>query len=154
MTGRLFQINISPGGLPKLPIIEGVVGELGVMGDGHNWKGHGGPMAAICLFSLERIMAMQERGNPIFPGALGENFTVSGIDWDLMQPGTRLKVGDEVVLELTQFATPCPKLNPYLKDEEIDQVSAEKHPGWARPYAKVIQSGTVRTGDAVEIIEG
>jgi MOSC domain-containing protein YiiM len=67
-----------------------------------------------------------------------------------MQAGVQLRVGDAVLLEITSFATPCPKLEPYLL--EIMRVSQEQHPGWGRPYCKVLQTGTVRIGDAVSIV--
>ncbi len=34
MSSRIFQINTSPGGVPKLPIREAGVSELGLVGDG------------------------------------------------------------------------------------------------------------------------
>ena len=149
---HLFQINTSPGGLPKLPITEAFVGEIKVGEDAHNYKGHGGPNAAVCLFSLERVLALQAEGHPVFPGALGENLTITGLDWEQLQAGTRLQVGEEVRLEIVSFATPCPKLQPFLTD--IMAVSQEQRPGWGRPYCKVLQTGTVRIGDAVRIIAG
>ena len=148
---HLFQINTSPGGLPKLPRQSAVVDALKVEGDGHNYEKHGGPNAAVCLYSLEVITALQKEGNTVFPGALGENFTISGLDWSLMTAGTKLQVGEEVVLEITSFATPCSKLEPYLS--EIMRVSQSEHPGWGRPYCKVLQPGTVRIGDNVRILD-
>jgi len=77
MEGRIFQLNISPGGVPKLPLREAMVGELGLEGDGHSFPDiHGGPERALCLFSLERILELQAEGHPIFPGAAGENITI------------------------------------------------------------------------------
>lgn len=147
---HLFQINTSPGGLPKLPIQTAFISEVDVESDGHNYKGHGGPNAAVCLYSLECITTLQTEGHPVFPGALGENFTITGIDWNKMVAGTQLKVGDEVVLEIVSFATPCAKLEPFLND--IWRVSDEKLPGWGRPYCKVLQTGTVKIGDVVTIL--
>jgi len=147
---HLFQINTSPGGLPKLPKQEAFITTLEVEGDAHRWKGHGGPNAAVCLYSLEVILALQAEGNPVFPGALGENLTLSGVDWTLMQPGVKIQVGAEVLLEVVSFATPCAKIDPYLID--IMQVSQDEHPGWGRPYCKVLQTGTVKIGDAVVLL--
>jgi MOSC domain-containing protein YiiM len=146
---HIFQINTSPGGLPKWAQQEAFISELFVGEDGHNYKGHGGPNAAVCLFSLERVLALQAEGHPVFPGALGENLTITGLDWEQLQAGTQLQVG-EVVLEIVSFATPCPKLKPYLTD--IMAVSQEQRPGWGRPYCKVLQTGTVRIGDEVRVI--
>ena len=146
---HIFQINTSPGGLPKLATTDTFINELFVGADGHNYKGHGGPDAAVCLFSLEVITALQQKGNTVFPGALGENLTLTGIDWDKMMVGTQITVGEDVLLEITSFATPCDKLKPYLND--IMAVSHKDRPGWGRPYCKVLKTGTVKIGDAVEI---
>ncbi len=94
MIGRIFQINTSPGGVPKLPIREAMVSEIGMMGDSHNFPDiHGGPDRALCLFSLERILELQSEGHPIFPGSVGENVTISGLDWAVMEPGRQLSLG-------------------------------------------------------------
>ena len=62
----------------------------GLEGDRHrNRKLHGGPDRALCLFSLERIEALQAEGHPIEPGTLGENLTLA--DWTGRgPPGRRL----------------------------------------------------------------
>ena len=147
---HLFQINTSPGGLPKLPKQQAFISQHDVEGDAHNWKGHGGPNAAVCLYSLECILALQKEGNLIFPGALGENFTLSGVNWQVMQPGLHIQIGKKVLLEVTSFATPCIKIEPYLND--IMRVSQKKHPGWGRPYCKVLRTGSVKIGDVVTLL--
>lgn len=148
---HVFQINTSPGGLPKLPVQEAVVSTLFVGEDRHNYKGHGGTDAAVCLFSVEVLTTLQAEGHPVYPGALGENLTLVGLDWNKMVVGTRLKVGEEVILEITSFATPCKKLEPYLND--IMAVSQKDRPGWGRPYCKVLQTGSVKIGNTVEILD-
>ena len=108
-TGRVAQINISPGGVPKLPVAQATLGPLGLAGDGHrNRRHHGGPTRAVCLFSLEQIRALQAEGHPIEPGATGENLTTEGIDLGSLHPGDRLAIGDSVVLEITTEAIPAP----------------------------------------------
>jgi MOSC domain-containing protein YiiM len=103
MTGTIVQISSSKGGVPKLPMLEAVIGELGIEGDAvANADIHGGPEQAVCLFSAERIDALVAEGHPISPGSTGENITIRGIDWDLVVPKTRLQLGDEVVLEITR----------------------------------------------------
>ncbi|MFN2109684.1 MAG: MOSC domain-containing protein, partial [Anaerolineae bacterium] len=77
----IFQINISHGGVPKLAVRSAEVTELGLVGDTHNnTKVHGGPTRALCLYSLERILALQAEGHPIFAGSTGENLTLAGLD--------------------------------------------------------------------------
>ena len=89
-SGVIHQINVSPGGVPKLPVEEARVTWLGIVGDGHDDKeNHGGPLAALCLYSLEEIERLQAEGHPIAPGTTGENVTLVGVDWSEMTPGSR-----------------------------------------------------------------
>ena len=152
MTGHIFQINASGGGVPKLALREAEVTPLGLSVDRHaNPKLHGGPLAALCIFSLERILALQAEGHPIYPGSAGENLTLAGIDWERMTPGTRLRLGDEVRLELTRYTTPCATIKASFAAGNQDRIRQTEHPGWSRVYAKVLQSGRIRVGAPVVI---
>ncbi len=84
-TAQIFQINVSPGGVPKLPRRAAEVTALGVRDDGHNdTVHHGGPEKAVSLYALELIRALQVEGHPIFPGSTGENVTLVGLEWELV----------------------------------------------------------------------
>ena len=147
---RVFQINVSNGGVPKLPVHAAKVTPGGLEGDRQNdRKHHGGPDKALCLYSLERILALQVEGHPIFSGSTGENLTLSGLDWDDLVPGVRLSLGDEVAVEITSYASPCPKIASSFAEGQIRRMSQEQHPGWARLYARVLSPGTICTGDQV-----
>ncbi|MBD3308851.1 MOSC domain-containing protein [candidate division KSB3 bacterium] len=148
----IFQINISPGGVPKLPVQQVKLTSLGLEGDEHNDKEvHGGPDKAVCLYSLERIKALQAEGHPLFPGATGENLTLTGLGWEHVTPGTRLRIGPDVLLEMTQYTEPCYKLTWLFKAEDISRMAQDQHPGWARLYARVLSPGDVRVGDTVTL---
>jgi MOSC domain-containing protein YiiM len=148
---RIFQINVSQGGVPKLPVHAAAVTPLGLEGDHQNDRQHhGGPDKAICLYSLERILALQGEGHPIFSGSTGENLTLSGLDWDTLVPGVRLSLGDEVTIEVVSYASPCPKIVSSFAEGQIQRMSQEQHPGWARLYARILTPGTIRTGDRVD----
>lgn len=155
MSGRIFQLSVSPGGVPKTAVLEARVHELGLTGDDHRFpKIHGGPDRALCLFSLERILALQQEGHPIFPGAVGENVTITGIDWSQMVPGVKLRLGDEVLLELTTYTTPCNTIPDYFVDGEYQRISQKVHPGWSRIYARVLQEGRLKVGQHVSMVNG
>jgi MOSC domain-containing protein YiiM len=150
---RIFQINVSNGGVPKLAVRETEVTTLGVAGDRQeNTQVHGGPERAVSFFSLERILALQAEGHPIFPGSVGENVTISGLDWEQVLPGTRLRLGAEVLVELTKYTTPCNKIEASFRDDYYGRISQNQYPGWSRLYARVLQPGVIKTGDPVEII--
>src|SRR5438128_4055880 len=109
-TGLLHSINVSNGGVPKLPRDLAIVRTKGLAGDRQrDLRYHGGPTRAVCLYSLELIRALQAEGHPIAAGSIGENFTVAGIPWEAMVPGATLQVG-EVLVELTAYAGPCSNL--------------------------------------------
>jgi MOSC domain-containing protein YiiM len=152
MTGRVVQVSVSKGGVPKLPVPEARVLISGIEGDGHNEPAiHGGPERAVCLFSAERIAALAAEGHPIAPGTTGENITIEGIDWDTLLPGARLKIGASVALEVTRYTTPCTTIRGSFKDRDSNRIHQAVHPGWSRVYTKVLVEGAVRPGDQVEI---
>ncbi|HMG95755.1 MAG TPA: MOSC domain-containing protein [Gemmatimonadaceae bacterium] len=125
---------------------------LGLLNDAQNdTKGHGGPERAVCVYALERIRALQSEGHPIDVGTAGENVTVEGIDWGLVAPGARLRIGDEVVLEVSAFTTPCKTIRDSFIDGEFVRISEKLHPGWSRVYTRVLSEGEIRSGDAVEL---
>jgi len=155
MTGQIFQLNISAGGVPKLAVREGQVNELGMVGDEHRFPDiHGGPERALCLFSLERIVELQAEGHPIFPGAVGENITIAGIDWQQVVPGVQLALGEEVLLEITSYTSPCNTIPASFADGQYQRISQKVHPGWSRVYARVLNGGQVRVGQPVKLANG
>jgi MOSC domain-containing protein YiiM len=153
MAGRIFQLNTSPGGVPKLPLREAMVGELGLEGDRHSFPDiHGGPERALCLFSLECILELQAEGHPIYPGAAGENVTIVGLEWDKLLPGDQLALGDEVLIEITRYTTPCNSMEPAFLDGNYARLSQKANPGHSRVYAKVLKTGRLAIGQPVRVL--
>jgi MOSC domain-containing protein YiiM len=154
MQGVIHQISVSRGGVPKLPVLEATVGELGLEGDGHNepLTVHGGPERAVCLFAVERIEALAAEGHSISPGSVGENITTRGIDWDEVTPGTEIELGEQVRLEVTRYTTPCSTIRKSFSDGNSNRIHQNLHPGWSRVYTKVLTGGVIRPGDRVRIL--
>jgi MOSC domain-containing protein YiiM len=154
MHGRIVQLNTSPGGVPKLPVPEAEVTPSGMAGDRQrNLRFHGGPQRALCLYSLEVIQRLQGEGHPIHPGSTGENVTVSGLPWEEVRPGVRLALGEEVVVEVTSYTVPCKNIAASFFEGEFTRISQKVHPGDSRVYARVVQGGRLRAGDAVWVLE-
>lgn len=146
----MVQISVSPGGVPKRAVERACVGPLGVEGDAHrDTEHHGGLERAVCVYALEAIEALQAEGHAIVPGALGENLTVQGLDWQAVLPGSIIRVGEAVVLEVTRYTSPCVNIKPVFRDGDYTRVSHKRRPGWSRVYTRVVTGGTIRRGDAV-----
>ncbi|MGH9907451.1 MAG: MOSC domain-containing protein [Pyrinomonadaceae bacterium] len=105
-------------------------------------------------FRLERILELQSEGHPIFPGAVGDNVTISGIDWNSMTPGQRVSLGEQVIVEITSYTTPCNSMPPFFVDGKYQRISQKANPGYSRVYARVLQTGRVVVGQPVRLLNG
>jgi MOSC domain-containing protein YiiM len=129
------------------------VTERGLEGDAHrDLKHHGGPERALCLFPLEHIRILQTEGHTVAPGSIGENLTVEGLDWERVTPGARLELGNEVLIEVTQYTSPCFNIKQYFTDGDYSRVSQKRHPGSSRVYARVLKTGRVEQGDPIRLV--
>jgi MOSC domain-containing protein YiiM len=152
-SGRIVQISVSPGGVPKRAVAAARVGTDGLEGDAHrDTEHHGGPERAVCLFALEQIAALRAEGHPVEPGALGENVTVEGIDWNAVVPGRHLRLGRDVLLEVTRYTSPCVNITGAFRDGNYARVAQKLHPGWSRVYARVLAPGALKTGDPIQLL--
>ena len=152
MSARIAHINVSRGGVPKRPVPAVQVTVQGLDGDLQRWKHHGGPDRALCLFSQERIHALQAEGHPIAPGSIGENLTLEGVDWRAVTPGVHLLLGSSVIAQVTSYTTPCFKITASFRDRDYSRVSEERHPGDSRVYARVLREGSLRSGDPLHLL--
>ena len=154
MLGTIHQINASSGGVPKLPLAEATVGPRGITVD-DQWdkRHHGSPEQALCLFALEVIEALQVEGHGIYPGSTGENITTKGIEWASVRPGARMRFGDEVLIEVTDYASPCKTITSSFLDGDFNRINHQVAPDASRIYAKVLEVGVIRPGDRVELLE-
>lgn len=150
---RVAQLSLSSGGVPKRAVPSTRVTTLGLEGDvQRNRELHGGPERALCLFSLERIRALQAEGHPITPGSIGENVTLEGIDWPAVGPGTYLQLGSDVIIQVTRYTAPCATITGSFRDRDYARVSQKRHPGDSRVYARVLREGGLAGGDPARIL--
>ena len=159
-SASVLQINISPGGVPKRPIPDGVVTPLGIAGDEHaHPQVHGGPRKAILLITSEGIGELKEQGFPLYHGALGENLTTRGLDRRAVRVGQRYRIGD-ILVEITKVRAPCETLNAYpgiqkaIYDQEV-KAGNPVSPLWGLSgfYASVLQTGTIHPGDPIQLVD-
>jgi MOSC domain-containing protein YiiM len=143
-------LQVSPGGVPKLPVETAHVTALGILGDKQRDRlHHGGPDRAVCLYSLERIRELNAEGHPIRPGSAGENVTLKGLDWSTVTPGKTYRLGEEVEIEITSYTTPCQNIAGSFLDGEFARILQKIHPGDSRVYARILKEGELRVGDTV-----
>jgi MOSC domain-containing protein YiiM/GNAT superfamily N-acetyltransferase len=150
--GRVLQVNVSAGGVPKLPVERAWVGRFGLAGDEHRERTvHGGPHRAVCLFGIEAIERLQSEGHPVEPGSVGENLTTAGIEWSLLPVGTRARIGKQLEIELASPTTPCKTQRPNFLRGRFSRISIDLHPSDSRMYARVLTEGEVKPGDPIVI---
>ncbi len=128
-------------GIRKEAITEGLFQtEHGLVGDAH-----AGVIdrRQVSLLATESIDKMRNRGLELVPGDFAENLTTEGIDLHHLPIGTRLTVGDEVALEISQIGKECHtacairrKVGECIMPEE-------------GVFARVITGGTIKTGDRI-----
>lgn len=150
--GRVLQVNLSRGGVPKRPVDVARITTLGIEGDRQNDRTvHGGPHRAVSILGIEAIRRVAAEGHPIAPGTTGENLTTEGFDVSAQPPGTRLAIGSEVVLELAAPAAPCETIRESFIGGRFARLSARTHAHDSRMYARVIVEGDVRPGDPITV---
>lgn len=150
--GRITGLQRSAGGVPKLPVEQARVGTGGMEGDRQaNRKYHGGPGRALCLYSQDRLDVLSAEGHPVGRGSLGENVTIAGLSWELVQPGARLRIG-AVHAEVTAYAPPCKWIGPAFLGKQFTRVSQAVNPGWSRVYARILVEGELSVGDVVTMV--
>ncbi len=153
MIAVIHSVNVNPlGGVPKPRVDCARLRKEGVEGDKQNdMRYHGGVRRAVCLFSLQKILDLQAEGHPIDVGTTGENLTIEGLDWNSLEEGMELSIGDAVI-ELTKPAPPCNVIAKSFTDGDSNRISEERFPGWSRWYAAVAVEGVVSIGDIVIIL--
>jgi len=131
-------------GTRKEPVPEGMLlVEEGLEGDAHaDCNTH----RQVSLLALESIDKMRRVGLPdLSPGDFAENLTTEGIELLSLPVGTRLAVGDGVILEVSQIGKEC-----HTKCAIYRQVGECIMPTEG-VFARVIAGGRVRAGDRIAV---
>jgi MOSC domain-containing protein YiiM len=148
LAGSVVAVCLGPGGIPKQPVESATVGELGLVGDAHRFRYHGGKNRAVCLFALEDYAALARDGvHAEPPGAYGENLLTKGLDYARLSAGDRLAVGDELLLEIHDVREPCKTLKP------LDARFPGLMLGRSGFLCRVLRAGTVRAGLTIRRID-
>jgi MOSC domain-containing protein YiiM len=163
VTGRVLSVNVSlprvigerggepvRSGIAKQPVAGPVaVTAAGLYGDGQaDLINHGGAEKAVYVYDRSDAAYWEQRlGRPLGPGAFGENLTVQGFASSNVRVGDRFRIGTALV-EVSQPRVPCYKLGIHMGDERFPiEFARANRVGF---YLRVIETGAVATGDAVE----
>ena len=141
----VVTVSISTGGIPKRPILAGLLAKVGFVGDGHRHAEHIREDRAVSLLDHEVLQRLVEEGFPLVPGTVGENLSVAGLNIQQMHPGTRLRI-DQVILELQHPRKPGDALNA------IDPGLKDAMRGRCGYMASVIREGWIRPGMQIEVL--
>jgi MOSC domain-containing protein YiiM len=129
-------------GTRKEEVREGLVQQdFGLAGDAH---ADGGSHRQVSLLAIESINKMRSLGFDVGPGDFAENLTCQGVELASLPVGTRLAVGEEVILEITQIGQECHSGCAIYR--QIGRCIMPRE----GVFARVIRGGMVRAGDALE----
>ncbi len=131
-------------GTTKQPIGEGVLREdFGLEGDAHADHGH----RQVSLLAVESIDKMRGLGLELGPGDFAENLTTEGLALASLPVGTRILVGADALLEVTQIGKECHRGCAIY--QQIGKCIMPRE----GIFARVLRGGPVRAGDEIRLEE-
>ena len=132
-------------GIRKQPIAEGLLEEEhGLVGDAHAGCL---PNRQVSLLAVASIDKMRHLGLELHPGDFAENITVEGMDLCKLPIGTRLAVGKDVLLEISQIGKEC-HTGCAIRRQVGHCIMPEEG-----VFARVLTGGPVRPGDEISLKE-
>jgi MOSC domain-containing protein YiiM len=108
----------------------------------------------VHLVHRELFDELRALGFDLAPGQMGENVTTAGLDLLALPAGTRLRLGEAAVLEVTGLRNPCAQLDriqPGLMKATLDRDAAGNLVRKAGIMAVVLAGGEVSPGDPIAV---
>ena len=146
-SAHIVSINASAHkGTRKTPVADGydtVIKQFGLASDAHAGHWH----RQVSFLAAESINTARARGLDVCEGDFGENFTTQGINLLSLPLGTQLKIGSEVLVEISQIGKVCHTRCAiyYLAGDCIFP-----HEGI---FGVVLQGGEVHIGDDMQVVK-
>ncbi len=144
--GRVEAICISEKkGQRKRPVEAATFrSDYGIESDAHAGAWH----RQVSLLAAEDIEAVRRSGlGDLAPGDFAENLVLAGVELGALGLGTRLRLGEEVVVSITQIGKVC---HAPCRIYELTGDCIMPRRGL---FARVQRGGRLRVGDAVEVLE-
>ena len=142
--GKVMAVCTSPEkGTVKTNVHQGrFIENHGIQGDAHAGDWH----RQVSMLAEESIDKLRGALPQLKAGAFAENINTEGIDLKSLPVGTRLRIGSAEA-EVTQIGKEC------HNDCAIKKATGTCVMPTEGIFVAVLQEGTVRAGDPVEIIE-
>ena len=118
-----------------------LVQDHGIEGDAHAGSWH----RQVSFLAAESIEKVRDQGLDVTFGDFAENIASSGVDWLRIPVGTRFKLGDTALLEVTQIGKECHNKCAiyYLAGDCIMPKEGI--------FARVLKGGKIRPGDTIRM---
>ncbi len=141
----IIEVSISEKkGTKKKAIKEGLLKEdYGLIGDAHAGSDGHRQVSLLALASIEKI---QKLGLEVSPGDFAENLTTEGLELFTLPLGTRLSVGQDIILAITQIGKECHDRCAIFKQVGTCVMPTEG------VFTRVIRGGKVMAGDKLAVI--
>jgi len=131
-------------GTKKTNIPEGVLKEnYGLAADAHADSNTHRQVSLLAVESIDKIRGL---GFDVAPGDFAENLTTEGIDLLSIPVGARIRIGEGVILELTQIGKECHTGCAIY--QQIGKCIMPKE----GVFTKVVKGGLVKAGDTVTVL--
>jgi MOSC domain-containing protein YiiM len=106
----------------------------------------------VHLIAQELLDELRAAGFAVAPGSLGENVTTRGLALIDLPQGSRLRLGDAAVIEITGLRNPCKQLDQFQKGLMAATLDRDAEGSLVRKagvMGVVLAGGIVRAGDAI-----
>ena len=143
--GRIVAVSTSPvTGTKKTNVMHGILIEnYGLLGDGH---AENQTHRQLSLLAVESIQKMRDLGLEVNPGDFAENITTEGIELVYLPVGTKITMGNNSILEVTQIGKEC------HSPCEIGRTVGECIMPTEGIFCKVLEGGKIKVGDELNIL--
>ena len=119
-----------------------LIENFGLEGDAHAGDWH----RQVSFLAEESIEIARQQGLNVAFGDFAENIATIGIDWKNMPIGTRVRLGETAMVEITQIGKEC------IKKCAIFYQAGDCIMPREGVFAKVLHGGEIRIGDREEIV--
>ena len=140
---RILKISISS---EKGTKKENVASVNVVVNEGIEGDAHFGSERPVSLLSYESFAELDNDLMEIKPGDFAENITTIGLDYLGIKPGTKIALGNHVVVEVIQIGKECH--NKCIIRQTLGDCIMPRDGVFARP----IRGGRIFEGDPVKIL--